>query len=96
MSSRKEILYCENCNTVCHYDYGFNRWISDKGPMFTGKHCSSECYESIKEALELEFRISSENRTNIVRRLNMFRQMDQYRCKECGSVMRQCWCNNER
>ena len=92
MISRKNIQRCENCETPCFFDYGHNRWMSDSGPMFTGKHCSRDCYQEVLRTLELEFTLNSENRTNIIRRLNMYRQMDNYRCKVCGSVSYQCWC----
>jgi hypothetical protein len=92
MTSRKEVIDCENCNITCYFDHSHSRWMSDKGPMFTGKHCSLSCYQSVIRILELEFTLNSENRTNIVRRLNIYKEMDKYRCKICGSVMRQCWC----
>ena len=72
--------------------------MSDSGPMFTGRHCSMECYQSVLRKLELEFTLNSENRTHIVRRLNMYRQMDQHRCKVCGSVgngFYGCWCKDD-
>jgi len=93
MSSRKEIVDCESCNISCYFDYGHNRWMSENGPMYTGKHCSKECYDSMLKILKLEFNLNSENRTNIVRRLNMYKELDKYRCKTCGSVSYQCWCN---
>ena len=95
MTSRHDVINCENCNITCYFDHGHNRWLSDNGPMFTGKHCSQVCYQSVLRILELEFTLNSENRTNIVRRLNIYKEMDKYRCKKCGSVSRQCWCNNE-
>ena len=93
--SRKNIQRCENCEIPCYFDNGMNRWMSDNGPMFTGRHCTRECYQEVLRTLELEFTLNSENRTNIVRRLNMYRQMDKHRCKVCGSVsngFKDCWC----
>jgi len=94
LPSRTQVIYCEHCETPCFFDYELNRWASDNGPMFTGRHCSSICYNTTLRALELEFTINSENRTNIIRRLNMYKEMDKYRCKECGSVSRYCWCGD--
>jgi len=87
MTSRKEIIYCEHCNVPCYFDYESNKWSSDNGPMFTGRHCSRKCYHLVLRSLELEFTLNTENRINIVRRLNMYRELDKYRCKDCGGMI---------
>ena len=93
MVSRHEVIYCEHCQTPCFFDYEENRWCSDdKKPMFTGRHCSSFCYNSVLRELELEFTLNSEARSSIVRRLKMYKELDTYRCKECGSVSSWCHC----
>jgi len=92
--TRQEVIYCENCETPCGFNHEVGRWTDTKdNPMFTGRHCSRDCYHAVLRELELEFTLNSENRVDILRRLNAYKHMDHYRCKDCGSVMRTCWCN---
>ena len=93
MVSRHDLIYCENCSCVCYFCHELNRWVNKyQKPMFTQKHCSIECYHEILRELELEFTLNSEARTSIVRRLHMYKEMDKYRCKNCGSVSSWCHC----
>ena len=94
--SRQEVIYCENCEKPCAFNHEKHRWTDiDDNPMFTGRHCSRKCYQSMLRKLEIEFTLNSENRKDILRRLNAYKEMDRYRCKICGSLSRQCWCDYE-
>ena len=94
--SRQEVIYCENCETPCAFNHAMGRWTDIKDqPMLTGRHCSRDCYHTMIRKLEREFTLNSENRKDILRRLNAYKEMDRYRCKTCGSLMRNCWCDYE-
>jgi hypothetical protein len=92
--SRQEVIYCENCEKPCAFNHHMGRWTDiEEHPMFTGRHCSRSCYHIMLRKLEIEFTANSENRIDILRRLNAYKEMDRYRCKECGSLRYDCWCD---
>jgi len=103
--SRHSIRRCEACDKPCYFEKyetrTDGRWCSycsiaqEYKPMYTMKHCSKKCYEDTIECLEATVESRSRSRTRAIRRLNMYHELDKYRCKVCGSVSRQCWCDNE-
>ena len=94
--SRHEVIRCEHCDKPCYFEKGRFQSYSgiDQGykPMYTTKHCSKRCYEKTIECLEACIDSHSRYRSRAIRRLNMYHELDKYRCKECGSVSRYCWC----